>query len=151
MAEGAEPGAAAILESARERVDRRLAALAERIATEIPGRLGGALGYALSSPGKRVRPALLLAAYRACGGECDAVDGLATAVEIVHTYSLIHDDLPCMDNDALRRGRATTHVRFDLTTATRAGYLLVPVAAHELAAAARELGLAGPVVRHIAI
>lgn len=117
----------------------------------MPGQLGAALGYALRSPGKRVRPALLLAAYRTCGGQLTAVDGLATAVEIVHTYSLIHDDLPCMDNDALRRGRPTTHVKFDLTTATRAGYLLVPVAARELARAAQALGLDDQATHAVAI
>jgi geranylgeranyl pyrophosphate synthase len=59
----------------------------------------------------------------------------------VHTYSLVHDDLPCMDNDDLRRGRPTTHRKFDVPTATRAGYLLVPVAARVLAAAAEALAL----------
>src|SRR5690606_1553638 len=63
------------------------------------------------------------------------------SVEIVHTYSLVHDDLPSMDNDALRRGRPTTHVAFDVPTATRVGYLLVPVAAEELVRAARVMGL----------
>jgi geranylgeranyl pyrophosphate synthase len=62
-------------------------------------------------------------------------------VETVHTYSLVHDDLPCMDDDDLRRCRPTTHRRFDVATATRIGYLLVPVAARVLAAAADELGL----------
>jgi geranylgeranyl pyrophosphate synthase len=133
--------AVAVLEEARSRVDRRLDAVALRMEGEVPGTLGAALGYALRSPGKRVRPALLLAAYHACGGGDDRVDGLAAAVEIVHTYSLVHDDLPSMDNDALRRGRATTHVQFDVTTATRVGYLLVPVAALELANAAAEMGL----------
>jgi geranylgeranyl pyrophosphate synthase len=59
----------------------------------------------------------------------------------VHTYSLVHDDLPCMDDDDLRRGRPTTHRRFDVATATRVGFLLVPVAARVLAEAAGELGL----------
>jgi geranylgeranyl diphosphate synthase type II len=103
--------------------------------------VGEALAYALRSPGKRVRPALVLAAYRAAGGTSSAIVGVATAVEIVHTYSLIHDDLPCMDNDDLRRGRATTHRVFDVAIATRVGYLLVPVAAEELACAGKALGL----------
>jgi len=136
MVEATDGEAIAVLERARTRVDQRLDTLAGHIAGEVPGPLGAALAYALRSPGKRVRPALLLAAYEACGGRNAAADGLATAVEIVHTYSLVHDDLPCMDDDALRRGRPTTHVEFDVTTATRVGYLLVPVAAEQLARAA---------------
>jgi geranylgeranyl pyrophosphate synthase len=141
MVEAPDAAAVAVLEQARARVDSRLDALATRMEQEVPGAIGSALGYALRSPGKRVRPALLLAAYEACGGTSPEVDGLATAVEIVHTYSLVHDDLPCMDNDALRRGRPTTHVQFDVTTATRVGYLLVPVAAEELARAAHVMDL----------
>lgn len=132
----------AILDEARRAIDARLSSLATRMASEHPGRLGEALGYALLSPGKRVRPALLMAAHRAAGGTGgDALWGVATAVEVVHTYSLVHDDLPCMDDDALRRGRPTTHVAFDIATATRVGFLLVPVAAEELALAGEGLGL----------
>jgi geranylgeranyl pyrophosphate synthase len=131
----------AVLAEARAAVDGRLLALADRMAMEVPGTLGEALAYALMSPGKRVRPALLLASYRAAGGRDPGVIGLASAVEVVHTYSLVHDDLPCMDDDRLRRGRPTTHVAFDVETATRIGYLLVPVAAEELVASAEALGL----------
>ncbi|MCA9768613.1 MAG: polyprenyl synthetase family protein, partial [Gemmatimonadetes bacterium] len=88
----------AVLDEARREVDARLDRAAERIRGETPGRLGEALAYALRSPGKRVRPALVLAAYRATGGSDPAVGGIAAAVEIVHTYSLVHDDLPCMDD-----------------------------------------------------
>ena len=150
MAEAVDGSAIAALEHARARVDRRLDALATRMEQEVAGELGAALGYALRSPGKRVRPALLLAAYQACGGTDDRADGLAAAVEIVHTYSLVHDDLPCMDNDALRRGRATTHVAFDVPTATRVGYLLVPVAAEVLASAANAMGLSDATVGALA-
>jgi geranylgeranyl pyrophosphate synthase len=83
----------------------------------------------------------VLAAYRAAGGASPAIGRLAAAVEIIHTYSLVHDDLPCMDDDGQRRGRPTTHVVFDVETATRVGYLLVPVAAEVLCQASRELGL----------
>jgi len=121
--------------------DRILDRWARRLGDEVPGRDGEALAYALATPGKRVRAALLLASYRAVGGESEAVAEVAAAVETVHTYSLVHDDLPCMDDDALRRGRPTTHVAFDVPTATRAGYLLVPVAARVLAAAADALAL----------
>src|SRR5690606_38417524 len=64
--------------------------------------------------------------------------------------SLVHDDLPCMDNDALRRGRPTTHVEYDVTTATRVGYLLVPVAAEELAGAAERMSLSDPTIAALA-
>jgi geranylgeranyl pyrophosphate synthase len=151
MVEAPDGAAIAVLDQARASVDQRLDALAARMEQEVPGANGAALGYALRSPGKRVRPALLLAAYQACGGRDDEVNGLATAVEIVHTYSLVHDDLPCMDNDGLRRGRPTTHVQFDLETATRAGYLLVPVAAEELAKAAHAMSLDSATVADLAV
>jgi geranylgeranyl pyrophosphate synthase len=142
MAEAvAEPSAAELLAEARERTDRRLAEWAERLQGEVGGRAGEAFAYALSTPGKRVRPALVIASYRAAGGRDEAIAGVAAAVETVHTYSLVHDDLPCMDDDDLRRGRPTTHRRFDVATATRIGYLLVPVAARVLAGAAAELRL----------
>lgn len=133
------------LEVARRVTDRRLEALAARLEGEHPGQEGAALGYALRSPGKRVRPALVLAAYEAVGGTSEAIGGVCAAVETVHTYSLVHDDLPCMDDDDRRRGRPTTHVAFDVPRATRAGWLLVPVAVEVLAGAADELGL-GPAV-----
>ena len=142
MAEAAaEPSAAELLAEARDRTDQRLERWASRLREEIGGRDGEAFAYALSTPGKRVRPALLIASYRAVGGGSEAIAGVAAAVETVHTYSLVHDDLPCMDDDDLRRGRPTTHRRFDIATATRIGYLLVPVAARVLAEAAGELGL----------
>src|SRR5688500_9487159 len=90
---------------ARDRTDGILGSWAERLEREVGGRQGQALAYALRTPGKRVRAALLLAAYRAVGGRAPAIAGIAAAVETVHTYSLVHDDLPCMDNDDLRRGR----------------------------------------------
>lgn len=136
-----EPSAEAILADARERMDARLGEWAARLRQELPGRAGEAAAYALLSPGKRVRAALVLTAYATAGGTDRAIDGVAAAVETVHAYSLVHDDLPCMDDDDLRRGRATTHRAFDVPTATRAGFVLVPVAARILAAAAADLGL----------
>jgi len=141
MADAAPGDAVALLAEARQVVDVELDRCAERLTATLPGPLGEALAYALRSPGKRVRPALVLAAYRAAGGTSGAIAGIATAVEVVHTYSLIHDDLPCMDDDDIRRGRPTTHRVFDVATATRVGYLLVPVAGEELARAASALGL----------
>ena len=133
--------AEALLAEARTTVDARLDAWATRLEREVAGTKGEALGYALRSPGKRVRAALLLAAYRSVGGSSDGVFEVAAAVEVVHAYSLVHDDLPCMDDDALRRGRPTTHVAFDVATATRAGWVMVPVAARVLAEGARQLAL----------
>jgi geranylgeranyl pyrophosphate synthase len=141
MAEAAMAAVADLLGEARELTDGLLGSWAERLEREVGGRQGRALAYALRTPGKRVRAALLLAAYRALDGRLPAVAGVAAAVETVHTYSLVHDDLPCMDNDDLRRGRPTTHRAFDVATATRVGFLLVPVAARILAGSARELGL----------
>lgn len=143
--------AVALLAEAREVVDAGLDHCAERLAASVPGRLGAASAYALRSPGKRVRPALVLAAYRAAGGGSGAIAGIATAVEIVHTYSLLHDDLPCMDNDDVRRGRPTTHRAFNTAVATQVGYLLVPVAGEELARAATALGLSPAAIGALAL
>jgi farnesyl diphosphate synthase len=141
MAEAASASVTDLLREARKQTDGLLNGWAERLEQEVGGRGGQALAYALRTPGKRVRAALLLAAYRAVGGASPAIGGVAAAVETVHTYSLVHDDLPCMDNDDLRRGRPTTHRAFDVATATLAGYLLVPVAARILATSATQLCL----------
>jgi geranylgeranyl pyrophosphate synthase len=133
--------AAALLAGARAAVDERLGRWAGRAAAWLSGDDGRALAYSLTAPGKRVRAALVLASYRAAGGTADGIAEVAAAVETVHAYSLVHDDLPCMDDDDLRRGRPTTHRRFDVRSAVRAGYYLVPVAALVLASAAEELGL----------
>jgi geranylgeranyl pyrophosphate synthase len=130
-----------LLAEARDRSDALLAQWSELLGEEVGGRIGAALGYALRTPGKRVRAALLIASYRSAGGTSPAIAGVAAAVETVHAYSLVHDDLPCMDDDDLRRGRPTTHRQFDVPTATRVGFLLVPVAARVLAAAAEEMAL----------
>ena len=84
-------------------------------------RLLEAMHYSLTAGGKRLRPVLVLAFCAACGGDVRAALPVACAVEMVHTYSLIHDDLPCMDNDDLRRGKPTNHVVYGECTATLAG------------------------------
>jgi len=141
MSEAARLPAEALLAEARAGTDLELARLGTALKIEVGGRLGAALEYALGTSGKRVRPALLVACYRAAGGRAPAIHRLGAAVEIIHTYSLVHDDLPCMDDDARRRGRPTTHVVFDVPTATRVGWLLVPVAVEVLGRACRELAL----------
>lgn len=105
--------------------------------------------YSLSAPGKRLRPALALGAYRGLGGGGDASE-LAAALEIVHTYSLVHDDLPCMDDDDMRRGRPTTHRRFGSTIAMEAGFRLVPLSARVLASGAKRLALGAATLEAIA-
>ena len=84
-------------------------------------RLLESMHYSLTAGGKRLRPVLVLAFCRACGGDVEQALPAACALEMVHTYSLIHDDLPCMDNDDLRRGKPTNHVVFGECTATLAG------------------------------
>ncbi|WP_442505965.1 polyprenyl synthetase family protein [Novipirellula sp. SH528] len=86
-----------------------------------PQRLGDAMRYALLAPGKRLRPALVLMACEACGGKLEDALPAAVAVEMIHAYSLVHDDLPAMDDDDLRRGRPTVHIQFDEATAILVG------------------------------
>jgi len=87
-----------------------------------------AMKYSLMAGGKRIRPVLCIAATEAVGGKPPAVLPAACALEMVHTYSLIHDDLPAMDNDDLRRGKPTCHVAFDEATAILAGDALLTLA-----------------------
>ncbi len=102
------------------------------------------MAYSLLAPGKRLRPALLIAVYRELDGQGDATE-LAAAVEVVHTYSLVHDDLPWMDDVDVRRGRPTTHRQFDVPAASEAAFRMVPLAARVLSSGATTLGLASPV------
>ncbi len=92
------------------------------------GEVVRAMHYSLSFGGKRIRPVLTLAACEALGGRAEEALPLAGAVEMIHTYSLIHDDLPCMDNDDLRRGRASNHKVFGEATALLAGDALLTFA-----------------------
>jgi geranylgeranyl pyrophosphate synthase len=147
---GAASQATDLLVEARESIETLLGDWAEHLQADLGGRNGEALAYALRTPGKRVRAALVLGAYRTVGGRSGGIAGVAAAVETVHTYSLVHDDLPCMDDDDLRRGRPTVHRAFDVPTATRVGFLLVPVAARLLAVAARELSLSSATLGRMA-
>ena len=98
-----------------------------------PVRLREAMRYSLLAPGKRMRPMLVLLATEACGGQIEAAIHAACAVEMVHAYSLIHDDLPAMDDDDLRRGRPTCHKAFDEATAILAGDGLLTLAFETMA------------------
>ncbi|MDQ3698514.1 MAG: polyprenyl synthetase family protein [Gemmatimonadota bacterium] len=132
--------AVASIAADREAVRGALAVWSGRYLAEGYGALGEAMRYSLLGPGKLLRPVLLLAAYRAAGGTGDAA-ALAAAVEVVHAYSLVHDDLPCMDDDAVRRGRPTTHKTFGPVVAALAGVAMVPLAARWACDAARALAL----------
>ncbi len=136
----------------RAAVQRALARICLESLEGVPDAVAAAIRYSLMGEGKRLRAILLLAAYRACGGNGDA-SGLAAAVEVVHAYSLVHDDLPCMDDDDMRRGRPTVHRVFGVPVATAAGLVMVPLAARSAAAAARSLGLpptaVGTIVREL--
>ncbi|WP_397476339.1 polyprenyl synthetase family protein [Pusillimonas sp.] len=107
----------------------------------VPSRLHEAMRYAVLGGGKRVRAVLVYAAGEACApagkalssAQGIALDHAAAAVELIHAYSLVHDDLPCMDNDDLRRGRPTVHVQYDEATAMLAGDALQPLAFELLA------------------
>ncbi len=123
----------------RVAIDRVLQEIGESVRTRRKGKVGEAIAYALSGGGKRVRGLLALASYRACGGTGDATR-LAAAVEIVHAYSLVHDDLPCMDDDDMRRGRLTVHRKFDVPTATTVGLAMIPLAAQVAFGAAVAIG-----------
>ncbi len=133
-------------------MDEALRELCERYLVELERPVADAIRYGILGEGKRLRPVLLLAAYRAAGGDQDAYP-LAAAVEVVHAYSLVHDDLPCMDDDDVRRGRPTTHRVFGVAAAAAAGVTMVPLAACVAFDAAAELGLppevCGDIVREL--
>lgn len=147
------------LRRARRRVDealeRYLPSVDASPGAPCPARLAEAMRYSTLAGGKRLRPVLCLLAAEACGGDPEAALPAACALELVHTYSLIHDDLPAMDDDDLRRGRPTCHKAFDEATAVLAGDGLLTLAfelvarhvgpAEAAAACVRELAAAaGP-------
>ncbi len=115
------------IEAYRSRIDAELQSYT-RFDSDCPAKLAEAIRYCLLAPGKRLRPLLVLVATEICGGAIEAALPAACAVEMIHNYSLVHDDLPAMDDDDLRRGRATCHVAFDEATAVLAGDALIPMA-----------------------
>jgi geranylgeranyl diphosphate synthase, type II len=100
---------------------------------DIPAELRKAMQYSLMAGGKRLRPILVIAAAEALGGTVEAAMPIACAVEMIHTYSLIHDDLPAMDNDSLRRGKPTNHIVFGEAMAILAGDALLTQAFYQAA------------------
>jgi len=104
----------------------------ERYIQELRGsvdeKLLNSMKYSLFSKGKRIRPILMLATYEMCGGKSKEIYKFAAALEMIHTYSLIHDDLPCMDNDTMRRGISCNHIKFGESTALLSGDALLTYA-----------------------
>lgn len=113
-------------------------ALSRWVGAGAPPQLGEAMRYAVLDGGKRLRPLLVLAACEAVGGLREAALRAACAVELIHAYSLVHDDMPCMDNDVLRRGKPTVHVHFGEARALLAGDALQALAFELIAPAEDE-------------
>jgi farnesyl diphosphate synthase len=105
----------------RSELDAVERALQAWVPADAPAGLGEAMRYAVLDGGKRLRPLLVLAACEAVGGLREAALRAAVAVELIHAYSLVHDDMPCMDNDVLRRGKPTVHVQYGEAQAMLAG------------------------------
>lgn len=122
------------LAESASRIDVYLDDLLPR-ANELPESLHEGMRYAVFSGGKRLRPALVFAAAHACGLPADRALPAAAAVELVHTYSLVHDDLPAMDDDDLRRGRPTVHIKYGEANAILVGDALLTAAFGALAQA----------------
>jgi geranylgeranyl pyrophosphate synthase len=139
---GESPALEDALRAGRARVNAALARVLDDVLESAPDAVARPIRYAVDAGGKRLRPVLCVAAYEAVGGTWPGPAAeLACALELVHTYSLIHDDLPCMDNDDLRRGRPTTHRVFGVDAAVVAGTALIPVAAAAALRGARALRL----------
>lgn len=121
-------------------IDQALVGFCDRYLGSLAPRVAEAIRYSLLGEGKRLRGILVMAAHQAAGGTQPVVE-LAAAVEVVHAYSLVHDDLPCMDDDDMRRGRPTVHKVYGVPAATAAGLAMVPLAAKAADQAARAMGL----------
>jgi geranylgeranyl pyrophosphate synthase len=135
------------LDHYRRRIDAHLAEVLRR-EPNVPPRLSEAMQYSVLGGGKRVRPLLVYASGELFGVDEGALDSIAASVELVHAYSLVHDDLPAMDDDDLRRGRPTTHRQFDEATAILAGDALQALAFEILC---RDTALAAAPARQIGV
>ena len=121
-------------------VDKALDQAITFIESELESDIGDAIRHGVMSDGKRLRPILCTTAYRECGGRAEKnVYDLSASLEIIHAYSLMHDDLPCMDDAELRRGQATTHSVFGEDVTIRAAAALIPAAARQALQSARKL------------
>jgi geranylgeranyl diphosphate synthase type II len=140
----------AYTEGSRRRVEAALDGYT-RFSSDCPERLAEAIRYSLLAPAKRLRPLLVLLAAEACGGLQEAAMPAACAVEMIHTYSLIHDDLPAMDDDDLRRGRPTCHKVYGESVAILAGDALQALAFEVLARDIRPAGVAAACCAALAV
>ena len=133
----------AYLKEEKEKIDRQLARMiSERFGSaEDENPLAEPMAYSLNAGGKRLRPILVVTSFRACSGRGEDVYPAACAIECIHTYTLIHDDLPVMDDDDFRRGLPTCHRRFGVRKAMLAGVGLLLAAFKELGKSAELLGL----------
>jgi len=136
------------LDGVRQAIDARLDEWLPA-AGDAPARLHQAMRYSVFAGGKRIRPVLAVLACRAAGGPDDAAMPAACALECIHTYSLIHDDLPAMDDDDFRRGRPSNHKAFDEPTAILAGDALLTIA-FEIATNTADAAAAASVVGELA-
>jgi geranylgeranyl pyrophosphate synthase len=132
----------------RATIEQRLDDICSKYLRDLPAPIADAVQYGLKSPGKRLRPLLLLFGYRAAGGTGDATL-LACAPEVIHSYSLMHDDLPCMDDDDMRRGRPAVHKVYGSRTATLAGVAMIPLAARVVRDSTRAMLIPEGVSRRI--
>ena len=133
----------AYLAEQRDAVERALLRASGEFADVLPDDQAAAGRHGVVSGGKRLRPILCATAFQACGGEAEqaALYDFAVAIELIHAYSLIHDDLPSMDDADLRRGAPTTHRVYGVEAATLAGVALIPLAARRALVAGEALGL----------
>ncbi len=122
-------GLKGFLAGERERVEAALGRALDHTLPLVPESCRPAVRYGVTGGGKRLRPILCVAAYRAAGGQGEAIYDLAVSLELIHGYSLMHDDLPCMDDADLRRGEPTTHKIHGAESTTVGGALLIPAAA----------------------
>ncbi len=128
---------------ARQELDAVESALVSWVPVDAPAGLGLAMRYGVLDGGKRLRPLLVLASCRAVGGLRHAAIRAACAVELIHAYSLVHDDMPCMDNDVLRRGKPTVHVQYGEAQAMLAGDAMQALAFEVLTPSADAAGATG--------
>ena len=139
------------LEAERREVEAALQRALEALEPKIPPDVAAAVRHGVMTGGKRLRPILCATAYRACGGSGDrtALYDLAVSLELIHAYSLVHDDLPCMDDAELRRGAPTTHREHGEETAVLAGAALIPAAALQALKGTTALGCSRETSLHV--
>jgi geranylgeranyl diphosphate synthase type II len=139
------------LKREKELIETFLAARMNNLKQEkrCPHQLQKAMDYSLMAGGKRIRPIFCMASYRACGGKSDGIVPVASALELIHTYSLIHDDLPAMDNDDFRRSKPTSHKVFGEATAILAGDALLTDAFSIIAESALDPGILLKVIHEL--